>query len=184
MGKRVLGAALVLAVALVLAACGPHWVIVRQAAPSPFGPAAKVFVDRVSLEGLMVGEKTEAEWMSEKKADTQDSWEGDKQAMNEEFIQAFYDKAKGVALSTTPQGSNFIVRAHFVHYEPGYYAYVVNRAATIDADLFIQDPAGNVLDEIKLKGAANGISAGGRARSCASQIGGAAGDYVHQRFGL
>lgn len=184
MAKRVLGAALVLATALVLAACGHHWVIVRQAAPSPFGPGAKVFVDRVSLEGLMVGEKTEAEWMSEKKAGTQDSWEGDKQAMNEEFMQAFYDKAKGVALNTTPQQGSFIVRAHFVHYEPGFYAYVVNHDAIIDADFFILDPAGNVLDEIKLKGSAGGVSAGGRARSCAAQIGAAGGDYVRQRFGL
>jgi hypothetical protein len=138
----------------------------------------------VSLEGLMVGEKTEAEWMSTKEAGTQASWDGDKQGMNDKFMEAFYDSAHGVALSTTPQGSNFIVRAHFVHYEPGFYAYVVNRAATIDADLVIMDPAGNVLDEIRLKGSAGGISAGGRARDCAAQIGGAAGDYVHQRFGL
>ena len=173
-----------LAMALVLAACGHHWVIVRQAAPSPFGPAAKVFVDRVSLEGLMVGDKTEAEWMSEKKEGTKESWDGDKQAMNDKFMEAFFDSARGVAFTTTPQGSNFIVRAHFVHYEPGFYAYVVNRAATIDADFSIMDPAGNVLDEIKLKGAANGMSGGDRARSCASQIGAAGGDYVRQRFGL
>jgi hypothetical protein len=183
MAKRVLGASLVLVAALVLAACGPHWVIVRQAAPSPFGPTAKVFVDRVSLDGLMVGEKTEAEWMSEKEASTRASWDGDKQAINDKFMEAFYDAARGVALNTTPQGS-FIVRAHIVHYEPGYYAYIVNRPATLDAEFFILDPAGNVLDEIRLKGAANGLSAGERARSCASQIGGAAGDYVHQRFGL
>jgi hypothetical protein len=183
MAKRVLGAALVLVAALVLAACGPHWVIVRQAAPSPFGPTAKVFVDRVSLEGLMVGEKTEAEWMSEKEASTRASWDGDKQAMNDKFMEAFYDAARGVALSTTPQGS-FIVRAHIVHYEPGYYAYVVNRPATLDAEFFILDPAGNVLDEIRLKGAAIALSAGERTRSCATQLGGAAGDYVHQRFGL
>jgi hypothetical protein len=184
MAKRVLAAALFLVGALVLAGCGPHWVIVRQVAPSPFGPGAKVFVDRVSLENLMVGQKTEAEWMSEKKDETRDKWDGDKQAMNEKFIQAFYDSANGVALDTTQQQGDFIVRAHFVHYEPGFYAYVVNNPATIDADFFILDPAGNVLDEIKLKGSANGISAGDRARSCASQVGSAAGKYVRQRFGL
>jgi hypothetical protein len=183
MAKGVLGAALGLVAALALAACGARWVIVRQAAPSPFGPTAKVFVDRVSLDGLIVGEKTEAEWMSGKDASTRASWDGDKQAMNDKFTEAFYDAAKGVAFNTTPQGS-FIVRVRFVHYEPGFYGGIVSQSATVDADFFILDPAGNVLDELKYQGSGSGFSAGERARACAAQIGAGAGGYVHERFGL
>ncbi len=170
--------------ALVLVGCGPHWVVVRQAAPrARSAPTSKVYIDRVSLEGLIVGEKTESQWMSEKGNDTRDSWDGDKSAMNEKFIAAFADSAHDVPLGPNPEGS-FTVRAHFYHYEPGFYTYIVNRPATIDADLFILDAAGNVVDQIKLSGAANGISAGERARACASRIGWAAGKYVRQRFGL
>jgi hypothetical protein len=176
-------ATLFLFLSLVLVGCGHHWTIIRQASPNPFGAGSKVYVDRVSLQGLIVGEKSEAEWMSEKGDDTRQSWEGDKVAMNDQFMVGFHNASNGIGLVDGPQ-ANVIVRTHFVHYEPGFYTYFVNAPGTIEADVYVMDQAGNVLDEIRLKGAGGGFSAGERCRHAALQIGDAAGAYVKERLGL
>jgi len=171
------------ALTVLLVGCGPHWVVVRQATPNPMTPAARFFVDRVSLEGIMIGQKSEAEWMSAKSGDTQQSWEGDKAAMLEEFSHGFEDARDAVARVEAPADA-FIIRAHFIHYEPGFYTYVVNSNAQIDAVVDILDAHGTPLDQFQIAASSGGIAAGSRARACAFELGRVTAKYVRARVGL
>jgi hypothetical protein len=146
-------------------------------------PAARFFVDRVSLEGIMIGQKSEAEWMSAKSGDTQQSWEGDKAAMLEEFSHGFEDARDAVARVEAPADA-FIIRAHFIHYEPGFYTYVVNSNAQIDAVVDILDAHGTPLDQFQIAASSGGIAAGSRARACAFELGRVTAKYVRARVGL
>ncbi len=165
------------------AGCGPQWIVVRQAAPNPMTPATPFFVADVSLEGLVVGNKSEAEWMSTKSAETRDKWAGDKVAMNEQFSEGFESGRHELARVAGPQGA-FVVRAHFDRYEPGYNVGISASNGTIDATVDIFDPAGQPVDEFRVHAEAGGFSAGERARQSARVIGYTAARYLRKRVGL
>ncbi len=178
--SRALAFLFALAFVALLAGCGPHWVVIKQATPNPMSPSSRFYVDKVNLQGLRVGDKTEAEWMADKSPDTREKWEGDKAAMGEAFLAGFARGGEGLAVGTSP-AEGFTVRAHFVHYEPGFYAGIVSGTASIEATIEIVDPSGNVVDAFQIQAGAGGMSAGERARICAQQLGAIAGRYVVAR---
>ncbi len=185
MRKLALGA--LLGLTLVLGGCGPQWTVVKQAEPSPMTSSSKFVAHKVTLEGLRVGEKSEADWMSDKDADAKKNWEGDKVAMGQEFVSGFESSLDGAHLVSTiapAQAGAFGVRAKFDSYEPGFYAAVASAPARIEATIDIVDAGGNVLDQFKVSAAATGMSGGQRARSCANQIGAIAAKYVKKRIGI
>lgn len=171
------------AVSLFVAGCGPRWQVVKQADPNPLTASSKFAVDKVTLDNLRIGSKTEAEWMSGKDADTQQKWEGDKTGMSDAFSTGF-DKARDTLARVTDKNGAFVVRARFDSYEPGFYAGVASGNAEIDATVDIVDASGNVVDEFHTKAVAAGMSAGQRARDCAEQIGATTAKYLKKRVGI
>jgi len=181
--RNAIRSALLASSLLLLAACGPHWTVVKQATPNPMSRSTSFFVAPVSFDGLRVGEKTEFEWMSEKSDDTRASWKGDKAGMNDEFVEGFGDAHGPLVVAGAPNGA-FTVRPRFVRYEPGFYAGVVSGNAEVDATIDVVDPAGNVVDEFETSAQASGFSAGERARNCAHAIGITAAKYLRARLGM
>ena len=166
-----------------VAGCAPGWTVVKQADPNPMTAQSKFMPEKVSLEGLRVGSKSESEWVGTKEGETKEKWEGDKLAMNDEFQTGFESSRGGFGVPTGPDGA-FKIRAHFTNYEPGFYAAVASAPAKIDATIDIVDPAGNVIDTFRVSAQAGGMAAGSRARSCANTIGSTAAKYVKKRVGL
>jgi hypothetical protein len=165
-----------------LTGCGPRWVVVRQVVPNPMSAGAPFYVQPISLEGLRVGDKTEAEWMGPKGASTQASWEGDKVAMNEQFHRGFDGEATGVVQAASPAGA-FTIVTHFAFYEPGFFAGIVSRPGRIDAIVDIVDPNGTPLDQLTTSAAYSGVSQGENARGCARIIGRNIARYIKARTG-
>ena len=62
------------------ASCGPSWTVVRQAAPNPFLGKTNFAVDAIHYDNLMIGKKSEAEYLGGKDPQQQASFVGDKQA--------------------------------------------------------------------------------------------------------
>jgi hypothetical protein len=188
MMKRLLFVALLAASAL-LVGCGPQWRVMTQAAPDPFLNQTKFAVLPVAYEGLMVGGKTEPQYLSEKDADTQQKWVGDKTGMNEEFTKALISQAHdaGVVVvpATGPDAAPYMIRAHISFIEPGFYAYVANSPSQVQMTVQITTPDGKVLDEIALKhGTTSGMlnpSTGQRLRSDAEALGNITGAYLKSR---
>jgi hypothetical protein len=68
-----------------LAGCGPSLTVVRQAAPNPFSGQKSWSLEGLRFDGLMVGKKTEADFLAGKQPDQRQSWNEDKAGMRQEF---------------------------------------------------------------------------------------------------
>jgi hypothetical protein len=174
-----------LVLAIALAGCGPKWVVVKQASPNPMTSASKFKVETPAFDpNFHVGNKTEKEWMSEKKAETRDNWDGDKAAMLEKFTEGFMGEKENVMIAGAPGAGIFSVRAKYVQYDPGYYAVVSSAPTTLEADVDFLDAGGNVVDTIRISVRNGGFSSGEGARRCAQEIGRISAKYLKQRVGI
>ena len=170
-----------------LSSCAPPWTVVAQAVPNPLAGQRNFAVMPIDYNGLRVGEKTEAAWMSGKDEDARQSWIGDKTAMNDEFAKALMEDASGNGIRVGPPTENapFKVEPHIEWVEPGTYTYFVNRAPEIRMVMQITDPDGGVIDEIIIQHATPATmtnpSSGGRFRDSAEAIGEIAAQYLGTR---
>jgi hypothetical protein len=178
-----------LCLAPLLAACGHPWKTMREAVPNPFYGQGRFGVVPIVFYGLQVGDGSEAEWMAEKDAEQQQSWQEDKAAMNEEFTEALIATAasEGVAIVRARSAADapFFLRANVTFYEPGIFAVVLNKNTRLKAMVQLTDPAGGVFDEFLIDTAVpaslTNPSSGGRARTAASQLGKLAARYIIHR---
>ncbi len=150
----VLAAALAVA-PLALAGCGPKWVVLTQAAPNPLAGQTKFGLMPVDYTGLIVGEKSEAEYLASKDEETRTSWVGDKGGIDTEFGKVLMEKASGAGINvvkaTGPGDAPFMIRPKVEFIEPGIYTYVFNKASQVRMKIQITTPDGKVLDEIAIK---------------------------------
>jgi hypothetical protein len=176
---------LALALSLVLAGCGPKWVVIKQASPNPMTATSMFRVEKAVFDpNFHVGNKTEQEWLADAKAEKKDNWDGDKVAMSEKFTDGFVAERDRLVIAATSGGAVYSVRARFVQYDPGYYAVVSSAPATLEADIDFLDGNGAVLDTIRVHSRQGGFSAGEGARRCAQEIGAISAKYLKQRVGL
>jgi len=169
------------------AGCGPRWVIVRQASPAPFNGSSAFNVDKVDFTGLVVGEKSEAEYLGGKDPEQQASFQGDKAGMAEAFMNGF-DDAKGPVRVAAPGAGVFIVKPHITFLEPGFYVGVAAGASRVSVTVQIFDDKQTLLDEIaissKIPASMTNPSSGGRLRDAAHDLGRVTAKYVLMRTGL
>jgi hypothetical protein len=184
--RIVLALGLLMAVAL-LAACGPAYQIIAQAVPNPMLGKNGFAVMPIDFTGLRVGEKSEAEWMSEKDADAKSSWEGDKKGMNDRFGGNLISEAAGEGITVVPGPAQqpFVVQAKAIWAEPGFFAGIVSAASELELNVRITTPDGTLIDEIRVKTAADASmydpASGTRLRHCAEAAGSIVADYLKVR---
>jgi hypothetical protein len=176
-----------LVVALFCVACGPRWIVVTQATPSPFANQRMFAVEPMHYEGLVVGDKSEAEWLAGKDDEQQASWEADKQAFAARFSQELAGALPEVQFATAMPGAvgPFIVRPIVTFFEPGFFAYVVNNDTSVRLDLQLLSPQGQVLDVVRFEtvvyATMTNPSTGGRLRTAGDALGNQVGDYIRTR---
>jgi len=150
----VLAAALV-AAPIALAGCGPKWIVLTQAAPNPLAGQAKFGLMPVDYTGLIVGEKSEAEYLSSKDEETRGSWAGDKSGIDNELAKRLMERTieAGITVvkATGPGDAPFMIRPHVEFIEPGIFTYVFNKASQVRMRVQITTPDGKVIDEIAIK---------------------------------
>ncbi len=149
----VLAAALV--AAPVLAGCGPRWVVLTQATPNPLLNQNKFGLMPIDYTGLVVGEKSEAEYLASKDEESRASWAGDKGGIDTEFGKVLMEKATGAGINvvkaTGPGDAPFMIRPKVEFIEGGIYTYVFNKASLVRMKVQITTPDGKVIDEIAIK---------------------------------
>jgi hypothetical protein len=185
--NRALLFALSICLAFASIACGPPWKVVVQASPNPMSQTNKFFVDAVAFDGLKVGSTDEQTWQSGKDAQSQASWQGDKQAMASEFSSALDDAREGVQRAGGPPG-DFQVKPHITFIEPGFNAVVASQPTQVNMDVQILDPSGKLVDEFTMHAVvAASISneaLGTRLREAARYLGKITAKYLNKRVGL
>lgn len=149
----VLAAALV--AAPVFAGCGPRWVVLTQATPNPLLNQNKFGLMPIDYTGLVVGEKSEAEYLASKDEESRASWAGDKGGIDTEFGKVLMEKATGAGINvvkaTGPGDAPFMIRPKVEFIEGGIYTYVYNKASLVRMKVQITTPDGKVIDEIAIK---------------------------------
>jgi hypothetical protein len=175
---------------LALVGCGPRWVIRQQAAPNPLTGVHKFNLEGMHWEGLMVGGKSEADYLSGKDADQVKSFQGDKAGFQDRFVAQLLSRAQGLQLVPTPPGEPglFTVRATVNHFEPGFYAYAAARDSEVDITIQIVAQDGKLIDEItihsRIAATMTSPASGGRMRSAGEDLGNVTGKYLLKRTGL
>jgi hypothetical protein len=166
--RRTVILTLMLALAALALGCAPRWQVVRQANPNPLWNQTTFAVLPVDYGGLLVGEKSEAEYLAAKDEKQRESFAGDKAGLNEEFAAALiaYAGKSGIRieLATGPATAPFMIRPHVRFIEPGWYAPIAPGASRVAMALTILNADGKVVDEIALEHGTSpnsGVSIGG-----------------------
>ena len=178
------------ALTLLLAGCGPRWVIVRQANPNPLQGAAKFAIEPMHFESVSVGGKSEAEYMSGKDDKSVASWQEDKGGTTAAFTGRLQYKGgeAGLAFSGMPPADEqtFIIRPIVTFWEPGFYVGVSHRDSEMRLTVQVIGPQG-VIDEITIYSRAGASltspSSGGRMRTCGEDLGNVVANYLKIRTG-
>jgi hypothetical protein len=176
---------LALVVSLACVACGPPWSVVAVAVPNPFVNQRSFGVEPVHFEGVLVGDKPEAEYLSGKDGEQQRSFVDDKGSFAQRFAQQLVEELPEVQFVGAPGPSPFIVRPRVTFIEPGFYAYVAARSTEVQMTVEILGANGQVLDVVKFRAnvaaTMSNPSSGGRMRTAAEILGGYVAEYVRTR---
>jgi hypothetical protein len=174
-----------LALSLACVACGPPWELVAVAVPNPFANNKSFAVEPVRYEGLLIGEKTEAEYLSGKDDGQRESFGEDKSTFARAFADQLAEELPEVRFVAAPGPSPFLVRPHVTFIEPGFYAYVAARPTEVEMTLEIMATTGQMLDVVKFRATVGATmtnpSSGGRLRAAGEILGGNVAEYMRTR---
>jgi hypothetical protein len=152
--RSFIGLGTVVAGSALLGGCAPAWHVVVLAAPDPFLGQRRFGVLPIDYAGLMIGNKPEPVYLGEKDPKQVASFQEDKAALNEKFLEHLQGKARERAIevvpATGPADAPFLIRPSVNFIEPGFYAGVAGAPSMVHMNLKIAAPDGRVLDEIEL----------------------------------
>lgn len=173
-----LAAAALSLTALAGVGCGPPGIVIRQAAPNPMAGKLEFAVDPVAYTNLMVGDKTEAAYLSDKKPEQQQGFEADKAETAKNLIEVLVANAGSRNIKIAPSGGApgpFNIRTTITFFEPGNFNGFVNIPSTLKATMQVVDAGGQLLDEVQFQTSVSASlanpSSGGRMHTAGKQIG-------------
>lgn len=187
--------------AALVGGCAPPWHVIRFASPDPFLGQRKFAVAPIDYSGLMIGRKPEPVYLSEKDPKQQASFQEDKAALNEKFLEHLthhaHDGNIEIVPATGPGSAPFHIKPHVAFIEPGFYAAVAAMPSEVHMLVHITGPEGQVLDEVEfIHGTSpnSGVSiggiaipkdpsSGGRLRTDGAKLGELVGRYLITRVG-
>lgn len=164
--------------------CGRPYHMEVQAVPSPFvRPGCHAVLEPLHSEQLMVGAKPEAVYVSEKKAESGESYMNDKAASAMEFQQRLMGAFPNVFAPGGAPDNTFTIRPTWTHWEPGsVVAFGGARPSVADLIVEVVSPQGQVLDKFDLETAVGASiynpSSGGRMRSALKRAGNVVAAYM------
>lgn len=189
MNRRSLLAVGLASLALLATGCRNSWRVVMEAHPDPFVGQHNFGLLPIDYTNLHVGGKSEAQYLAEKAPENQQSFQTDKEALNEEFTRSLIDIVRddgiNIVLASAPGDAPFTIRPFVTFIEPGFYAYIANKPSHVEMALRIVTPNGQVLEEILLDhstpASLTNPSSGGRLRADGSGLGKTVARYLLTR---
>jgi hypothetical protein len=144
--------------------------------PSPFTRSGcRLAVEDVHSDRLMVGGKTEAEWLAGRNPQQQASYQEDKRRGQEKFS-AYLQKKRGALLAAGGGGDNvFVLRPTFTDWDPG-------SPGKAQMSFDVLDGSGKPLDQFTFQGMVMGYSSGERMWAAYISAGWAVDQYLDNRW--
>lgn len=168
--------------------CGPHWVVVHQAAPNPLRGQRQFVIEAVTYPNLLVGDKPEAVWLADKKEDSRQSFESDKAETAKNLIEQLIARAGSRGLQVIPWNGApgaFNLRPAITFFEPGNYNGFINTATTVQLSLRVLSDQGQIIDEVVFRAdvpaSIYNPSSGGRMHTAGKDLGVQLADYLIAR---
>lgn len=162
--------AILATLAALLLACGSPWKVITSSGPPSALKGVTAYAVTMSYDGLMVGKKSESEYVSGKDADAAASFAGDKAGMEE----ALRRQLGGNKAGYTFDGGEITVHVNVNMIEPGFYAAVAKMPTSVVSTVTFKK-GDQVLDVIEVVTAQDADiyrpSSGQRMRICAEQLG-------------
>jgi hypothetical protein len=182
-------AVLVMSLAFV-GGCFRNYTVIRQAMPNPFFGMHSFSVEPVHFEALQVGRMTEAEWLSRKTPEQQQSYMNDRQAMIQRYVERMTARNPGLEIiaGPPPSAQTFVVRPILEFIEPGFYVGVMKMDTEARMRVQLLNQAGQVLDEFvtytRVEANLFNPATGGRLRTAADRMSDATTQYLRDRTGI
>ena len=172
-----------------LVGCGPPWTVIRQGNPNPLTPASQMAIDNTTFNNLMVGKKTEAAWLAEKKPETQQSHQNDKLAFLGGFTAGIQGQRGPLDIAGADQlTGRMAIRSNVEFLEPGNFNGFVNIATEMRTKVMITDANQQPVDEIEIRCVVPADlyrpAVGMRVTECGRITGNYAARYLKQRTGV
>ncbi|MSP59810.1 MAG: hypothetical protein EXR72_05615 [Myxococcales bacterium] len=185
---------------LALAACGPTWVVVKQATPNTLQGKKAFSVEAWNWEKVSIGSREKdrmsvADYVAKKKPEEQEKWKEafgkDQEGAAEKFKERLTEKGKGAGLdmAAAAGADTFVIKPSVKVYEPGFFSPVGfgSRGTEVHLTIEIADGAGAVLDEVQFLSIINPSiytpSTGQRIRQAAIALADQANGYIQSRTG-
>ena len=146
MSRRLLGF-IVIAFAIFLGTGCQKWTVVKQAEPNPFIGQTKFHVAPISYEGLMVQDRSEAQFKADRDADQNKNWDNDKQHVSDTFSAEIKDEADGLEYTDAPTEDAITVRSRITNMHGGISMGITSTAAHIEMTVQLVKGS-DVMDEI------------------------------------
>jgi hypothetical protein len=188
--RRCFGIVTFMLVALLALGCGPSWTIVAQRNPNPMAAQTEFLVAPVGYVGLMVGDKTEAQYLSGKDSEQQQSFLNDKAETAKNMTELLMATAAEGGVRVRPatgEGGPFVLVPNITFLEPGNFNGFVNIATTVEMRLRIidaqQQPVDEVIFRATIPASMMNPSSGGRMHSAGKNLGEQAAQYLLSRTG-
>ncbi len=144
--------ALVAALPIVFVTGCTPWVIVRQGNPNPLTPQSQFALDNTTFNNLMVARKSEAEYLADKKPETQQSFQNDKLTFMAGFMGGVQGQRGPLDVAGPDQlTGRFAIRSNVEFLEPGNFNGFFNVPTEMRTKVAITDASGTAVDEIEIK---------------------------------
>lgn len=161
-----------------LVGCGAPYRFVAHAEPNPFvRPGCRAVIEPIHVENLVVGEKSVAQYVAEKKAESADKFDVDIRESDAIFHNRIGEDHGDLFVPGAPDNT-FLIRPVFTHWEPGFYAVVAAHPGVANLTVDVLSPRGQVLDRIEIETRASDYSSGGRMRYALKSAGRAVSRYI------
>ena len=161
--------------------CFRPYKVIQQAMPNPFLGNASFKVAPPVFAGMQVGAKTEAGYLAGKDQQSWSSWEGDKQAMANIFLQELVAGARGRVNSN----GRFVIEPRVSFIEPGFYVGIAAGDAEVQMSVQIKDDRGALLDVfdlgVRVRANLAHVSIGQRLREAAGRLANIVVIYLNDR---
>ena len=162
---------------------GAQYTFVSRSQPSAFTrTGCRAVVEPIHAENLRVGDKTEAQFLSEKKSNQVWAFERDKRDSQQKFISQL-EKRQAVVLANGGAPDNtFVIRPTWTTWEPGSYAGMFSKPGVATFVVDVLSPTGQLYDRIAIETSTTSYTAADRMKSDFSDAGKSVSRYIEENW--
>jgi hypothetical protein len=162
---------------------GAQYTIVSRAQPNAFTrTGCRAVVEPIHADGLMVGEKTEAQFLAEKKSNQVWAFQRDKRDSQEKFSSQLQKEHGALLASGGSSDNTFIIRPTWTKWEPGKFAGMFSKPGVATFIVDVLSPTGQLYDRLAIETSTKSYTAADRMKSDFKDAGKSVSRYIDENW--